>query len=225
MKKGKLIVIDGIDGSGKATQTAFLVKSLRKKRIKVRTIDFPSYHKNFFGKLIGDYLSGIYGDFTKVDPRVASVLYAADRFESGEKIKKWLKEGCVVIADRYTSANQIHQGGKIKDLKERRIFLNWLESLEYSVFKIPKPDLVIFLDVPVKVSRKWLEKKISDRRKKGRRDVAEENLRYLKNSRESGLFLEKKNKNWKKISCCDGMVCMLPEEIHQHVINLVEELI
>lgn len=225
MKKGKLIIIDGIDGTGKATQTELLVKALKKRGIKTRTIDFPHYGVNFFGRLIGEYLSGAYGDFTKTDPRIASVLYAADRFESSRRIREWISRGCIVVADRYVSANQIHQGGKIKDLKERKKFLNWLEALEYSVFKVPKPDLVIFLDVPVKVSRRWLEKKIAERRKKGRRDVAEENLRYLKNSRESGLFLEKKNKNWKKISCCKGMACMLPEEIHRRVLRLVKEVI
>ena len=226
MKKGKLIVVDGIDGSGKATQVKLLEKKLKEKNVKVKTIDFPRYYGNFFGKLIGEYLSGIYGDFTKIDPRVGSVLYAADRFESSAQIQKWIDHGFVVIADRYVSANQIHQGGKIADVKERKKFLEWLDVMEHSVFKIPRPDLVIYLDVPFEVSKIWLQKKVALRKKKylkGRVDVAEDNLTYLKNSRESALILHKQKKNWEKIECCKGTVCMLPEEVHQHVFKIVKE--
>ncbi|MCP6720434.1 MAG: thymidylate kinase [Patescibacteria group bacterium] len=225
-KKGKLIVIDGIDGSGKATQSTLLKKRLRREGIKVRTIDFPRYENNFFGKIIGDYLAGTFGDFIQVDPRIASVLYAADRFESGDKIQAWLSAGYVVLTDRYVSANQIHQGGKISSPQKRKKFLKWLDVMEYDVFKIPRPDLVIYLDVPYEVSREWLRKKVARRSKKylkGRRDVAEDNLIHLRNSRASALNLEKANKNWRKISCCKGMVCMSPEEVHEHVFKLVKK--
>src|SRR3989344_7072606 len=114
-KRGKFIVIDGIDGSGKATQVKLLADKLRRLKIPVKTIDFPRYHDNFFGQLIGEYLSGAYGDFIQTDPRVASVLYAADRFESSREIRQWLADGYLGIADRYVSANSIHQGGKIAD--------------------------------------------------------------------------------------------------------------
>lgn len=225
MKKGKLIVIDGIDGSGKATQVGLLRGRLIKEGVKVKTIDFPQYYDNFFGKLIGEYLSGKYGDFIQTDPRVASVLYAADRFESSKDIKKWLEDGNTVIADRYASANQIHQGGKIDNPKKRKEFLDWLQKMEYGVFGIPKPDLVIYLDVPFEVSKMWLKKKIAQRKKKylnGKRDVAEDNLMHLKNSRNSALKLHKENKNWEKIECCKGTVCMLPEQVHEHVYKIVK---
>lgn len=226
MKKGKLIVIDGIDGSGKATQTALLAKHLKKEGIKCHTFDFPHYDGNFFGTLIGEYLSGKYGDFIEVAPRLASVLYAADRFESSGKIRQWLENGDVVIIDRYASANQIHQGGKIKDKKERKDFLKWLEKMEFEVFKIPRPDLVIYLDVPFEVSKSWLEKKVTQRKKKylkGRRDVAEDNLLHLKASRESALMLEKENRNWTKVECCPGGVCLSPEEVHKKVYGVVQK--
>ena len=224
MSKGKLIVIDGIDGSGKATQTKMLAKRLVKEGFKVKTIDFPRYENNFFGSLIGEYLSGKYGDFSKIDPRVASVLYAGDRFESSEQIKKWLADGYIVVTDRYVSANSIHQGGKIKNPKKRQEFITWLEKMEYGVFKIPKPDLVVYLDVPYEVSKKWLENKVAQRSKKylkGKKDVAEENLNYLKNSRNCALSLATKNKNWTKISCCEGLVCMSIEEVGGEVFNIV----
>lgn len=224
IKRGKLIVIDGIDGSGKATQTKLISKRLMREGFKVKTIDFPRYYDNFFGKLLGEYLAGAYGDFTQVDPRVASVLYAADRFESGKKIGRWLEEGNIVVADRYVSANQIHQGGKIKEVKERKQFMSWLGEMEYDVFKIPRPDLVIYLDVPFEVSKEWLKQKIAQRSKKylrGRRDVAEENLTYLKNSRESALALVGQNRNWKKIECCKGGTCLSPEDVHERVSVIV----
>jgi len=226
MKKGKLIVVDGIDGSGKATQVKLLEKRFKKEGIKVKTIDFPRYYNNFFGKLIGEYLSGIYGDFIQIDPRVGSILYAADRFESSGQIAKWLADGFTVIADRYVSANQIHQGGKITNIQERKKFLEWLDQMEHSVFKIPKPDLVIYLDVPFEVSKMWLQKKVALRKKKylkGRVDVAEDNLIHLKNSRESALILHKQKKNWEKIECCKGTVCMMPEQVHEHVYNVVQK--
>src|SRR3989344_3846430 len=121
-KKGKLIVIDGTDGSGKATQTELLVKVLKNEGRKVKVVDFPDYYSNFFGKFIGHCLSERYYDFVKVHPKIASVLYAADRFESKNTIEKWLKEGNIVIANRYASANQIHQGGKITNTKKRENF-------------------------------------------------------------------------------------------------------
>ncbi|MEQ1500322.1 MAG: thymidylate kinase [Parcubacteria group bacterium] len=226
MQKGKLIVLDGIDGSGKATQVRLLEDRFKKEGIKVKTIDFPRYNDNFFGNLIGEYLSGVYGDFIKVDPRLASVLYAADRFESSKKIDEWLNSGYYVIADRYATANQIHQGGKIKDLKKRKEFLNYLEKMEYSVFKIPRPDLVIYLDVPFEVSKKWLENKVAQRKKtylKGRKDVAEDNLLHLKNSRNSALLLEKQNKNWEKVVCCKGMVCLPPDGVHSEVYKVIKK--
>lgn len=227
-QKGKFIVIDGIDGSGKATQVGLLKEKLVKLGVKVKTIDFPRYADNFFGKLIGEYLSGMYGDFIQVDPRLASVLYAADRFEASGVIRKWLDEGYTVIADRYVSANQIHQGGKINNRKMREAFLKWLDAMEHGVFKIPRPDKVIYLDVPFEVSKEWLQQKVAQRKKgylKGRKDVAEDNLIHLKDSRDSALALEKSNKNWTRIECCDGMVCMLPDQVHEQVFEVVKKII
>ncbi len=228
MQKGKLIVIDGIDGSGKATQVKILKQRLLKEGFKVKTIDFPRYENNFFGSLIGEYLSGLHGDFIAMDSKIASILYAADRFESSKQIKKWLDTGFVVLADRYATANQIHQGGKIDDLKKRKEFLVWLYKMEYGVFGIPKPDLVIYLDVPFEVSKIWLMNKVAKRKKKylnGRKDVAEDNLVHLKNSRNSALLLTKENKNWTKIECCMGNLCMSPEQVGEEVYKIVKKKI
>jgi len=224
--KGKLIVIDGIDGSGKATQAKLLVRRLRGLKLPVKTIDFPRYYDNFFGQLIGEYLTGAYGDFIKTDPRVASVLYAADRFETSGKIRQWLEDGFTVVADRYVSANQIHQGGKIDNAKDRRLFIDWLTQMEYGVFKIPKPDLVIYLDVPYQVSHEWLERKVTQRKKKyagGRKDVAEANLLHLKQSRQAALALAKNEKDWLKIECCKGKTCLPPVAVGELVWQAVDK--
>ncbi len=226
MQKGKLIVIDGIDGSGKATQVKILKQRLLKEGFKVKTIDFPRYESNFFGSLIGEFLTGKYGDFVKMNSRAVSVLYAADRFESSAQIKKWLDQGFVVLADRYASANQIHQGGKIRNLEERAEFLKWLHKMEYGVFKIPQPNLVIYLDVPFEISKqRLLEKTAKDKKKylKGGRDIVEENLRYLKDSRQSAIVLAQENKNWTKIECCKGNVCMSPEQVGEEVYKIVKK--
>src|SRR3990167_5328445 len=131
VKKGKLIVIDGADGSGKTTQTNLLIKHLRKDGEKVRFIHFPRYKENFFGKFIGHCLSEQYYNWVNIHPKIASVMYAADRWESKEEIKDSIKEGYVVVMDRYISANQIHQGGKIANLKKRESFIKWLAEMEY----------------------------------------------------------------------------------------------
>ena len=144
MNQGKLIVIDGTDGCGKHTQTLLLKENLENKGYLVKTIDFPQYGLKSAGPT-EEYLNGKYGSSEDVDAYQASVLYAVDRFDASFKIKKWLREGKFVICDRYVSANMGHQAGKIEDLEEREKFLDWLFNLEFNIFKIPKPDINIFL--------------------------------------------------------------------------------
>ena len=228
MKKGKFIVIDGTDGSGKATQVKELVKNLRKKKIKVKTIDFPRYYNNFFGKFIGECLVGENGNFVKLNPRLASVLYAADRFESSAQIKKWLDVGFNVIADRYVSSNQIHQGGKITDNKKRKEFLNWLEKMEFGVFKLPRPNVIIYLDVPIKISQELLANEGSQKKKKyqqGKKDLVENDLKYMEKSRQSAIRMIKENNHWTTIDCMQGENLKSIKEISEEVFNKVLKII
>ncbi len=204
MKKGKFIVVDGIDGSGKNTQTKAIVEKLKENNQKVEVIDFPQYDNNFFGKLISQYLAGELGSGAEVSPYIASVLYAADRFESSKKIKKWLDSGFIVIADRYVSSNQIHQGGKIKDSQEREKFLKWLNEMEYNVFEIPKPNAIFYLNVSCAVSGKLLDNKDALGRKKyahGKKDIHESDANHMNNARESALKLVEEENNWINIEC------------------------
>jgi dTMP kinase len=228
MKRGKLIVIDGTDGSGKATQVGLLIKRLKRDKKKVKVIDFPDYYSNFFGKFIGHCLSEQYYNFVKVHPKIASVLYAADRFESKDKIEEWLKEGNIVIANRYASANQIHQGGKIVNTKKREEFLKWLAEMEYKVFKIPKPDAVFYLSVPVAMVLKLIKDRNWGQRRGyigNKSDVVEKDKKYMENSYKSALWLAKTQKGWIKIECVKDGKLDTREEIHKKVYEKVKKII
>ena len=229
MKKGRLIVIDGTDGVGKATQTRLLIKRLKKEGRKVVTLDFPQYEKNLFGKLVGECLVGEHGDFLKFSPYVASVLYAADRYESKAKIEKWLKEGKVVVLDRYVSANQIHQGGKIIDSKKRKEFLTWLDSMEHGVFKLPRPDVIVYLSLPVNISLRLLSEKTAQSKKKylknKTKDAHEGNMKHLLSAQKSALSIIKSKGKWQKIECADRKGILSREEIHEMVFNAVKKII
>jgi len=227
-KKGKLIVIDGTDGSGKATQTELLVKVLKNEGRKVKVVDFPDYYSNFFGKFIGHCLSERYYDFVKVHPKIASVLYAADRFESKNKIEKWLKEGNIVIANRYASANQIHQGGKITNTKKRENFLKWLSEMEYEVFKIPRPDVVFYLSVPIPIVLKLIRERDKGKNRSylnKKKDVHEKDVKFLENSRKSALWLAKTQKGWIKIECTSGGKMDERASIHKKIYEKIKRII
>lgn len=226
--KGKLIVIDGSDGVGKATQTKLLVERLKKEKIPVETLDFPQYEKNLFGKLIGECLSGLHGDFVGLDPKIASVLYAADRFESSSKINAWLKAGKVVVLDRYVSANQMHQGGKIRDAKKRKEFLRWLDQMEHGVFGLPKPNIILYLALPVEIALELLKAKhLADKKKylkKGAKDQTENDIRYLLNSQAGALKLIQSSNNWKKIICSNKKGIFSREDIHEKIWSIVKPI-
>lgn len=227
MKKGKLIVIDGTDGSGKATQVAKLKERLINEGVQVESFDFPQYYNNFFGKLIGECLAGEHGNWAGLSPNVASVVYAADRFESSQKISDWLNEGKIVILDRYVSSNQIHQGGKISDERERAEFMQWLDTMEHDVFNIPRPDLILYLDISVDLTKKLLENKSAKEKKKYFEgvDQHEGDIEHLESARESGLKAISENNNWQKIECAVNGEILSIDEIHTKIYELVKDFI
>lgn len=227
-KKGKFIVIDGTDGSGKATQVALLAARLKKEGHTVKLVDFPEYYQNFFGTFIGHCLTEQYYNFINVHPKIASVLYAADRFESKKDIESWLAKGYVVIANRYVSANQIHQGGKIKSPKKRQAFIEWLDEMEYGVFKIPRPDVVLYLSVPLKVSVEMMKERNATSKRNyagNKKDVHEVDLEFQKNSRKSALWLSETLPYFKKIDCAPKNKLQTREEVHGLVYENVKKII
>jgi len=219
MQKGKLIVIEGTDGSGKTTQTEALLNRFKKEGIDSVSIRFPQYEKNLFGGLIREALDGKHGDFIGLDPKIASVLYACDRYETRKKIENWLGEGKIVVADRYVSSNQIHQGGKIKDEKKRKQFLDWLNAMEYDTLGVVKPDAVLYLDVPHEVSIGL----IADR--EGVKDEADSDFEYLKNSKEAGMYMLSKDMFWYRINCMKKNKLLSIEDIHDLVWEKVDKII
>ncbi len=220
------IVIEGTDGSGKATQTKLLLEYLLKRGYKTKTIDFPRYYDNFWGAFIGQGLNGDFGPWNKIDPHIISTFYALDRQESAKLIRSWLKKNFIVVSDRYTSANQLYQAGKIDDPKERNDFIDWLEHLEFEIFKIPKPDLVIFLDVPPHIATKLLEKKSNDKKKrysKERKDLHEKDKELNIRAYKQGIRLSKKLPYFRRVVCHKNDKILSPQEIHEKIVKLVQE--
>jgi dTMP kinase len=227
-KKGKLIVIDGTDGSGKATQVKLLAQALRREGRTVKLLDFPEYYKNFFGKFIGHCLSEQYYNWVNIHPKIASISYAADRWESSAKIKEWLKKGYIVVANRYASANQIHQGGKIANQKKRENFIKWLDEMEYKVFKIPRPDAVFYLHVPMDIILKLIKErnqKTSRAYTGKKKDIVEGNIPYLTNSNKTALWLSKTQKGWIRIECAKDGFIDTRENIHAEIYKKVKKIL
>jgi dTMP kinase len=225
MKKGALIVIDGADGSGKATQTKLLVEHLRSDGLAVETMDFPQYTQNICGKLLRECLDGKRGDFMKVDPRVASVLYAADRFESKDTIQGWLDAGKTVVLDRYVSANMMHQGAKINDAVELEAFLTWLDELEHGMFGIPRPDIILYLDVPLADRIRMIEEAVNNKEHhKGETvDIAEADLTHQQTASDRAKQIVKSRNNWRQIICTKDGALRTREDIHEEVYACIME--
>lgn len=217
MKRGKLIVIEGSDGSGKATQTKLLIKRLKKKGKKVATIEFPQYYKSFFGKLVGRYLHGEFGGVNQVNPYLASILYAGDRLDAKKKMEKLLAKGRITVADRYSPSNLAHQAAKFKTEREKKKYIRWVENLEYKENKIPKPDLVLYLYVPVEISQKLIKGK--------KKDIHEKNVKYLKKVEKIYLELTRKRKNWVKVKCVEKGEILSREKIHDLVWKIVKKYV
>ena len=153
---GKIIVIEGIDGSGKNTQTNHILNYLNNSGIKASKISFPAYEETFFGREVGNYLNGKFGKLDQIHPKLCAMLYAGDRFEKLPEINEKLAAGYFLIIDRYVPSNVAHQAAKLEGKGKREALALWIEELEYTVYGMPKPDMVIFLDVPPKASQELI---------------------------------------------------------------------
>lgn len=217
MKKGKLIVFEGIDGSGKTTQLELLKKYFNENKVPYETIDFPRYWDSFHGKTIARYLKGEFGDVDSVSPYLISLAYSMDRATAKGEMNRWLKEGKLVIANRYATSNMAHQAAKLPE-NEREKYLKWEYELEYRVNKIPKEDLVIYLHVPVGIVSELLIKR-------GTRDIHEKKYEFLSSSQEMYGKLAKKDKHWVEINCVTGSGLLLTKEtIHKKIVALLKKV-
>lgn len=183
---GKFIVLDGTDGSGKATQTQLLAERMTRAGFDVEIADFPQYNTKSAG-MIEEYLSGKYGKTEDVRPYCASIFYACDRYDASFKIKKWLERGKIVISNRYVTANMGHQGEKINNPLERKHFFSWLYELEYEIFGIPKPDLNIILHVPAEISQLLAQQRQKQDWLGKTNDIHQNDLGHLKKAEQTYL--------------------------------------
>lgn len=223
-KKGKFIVIDGTDGSGKTTQLSLLVERLKNLGHSVEIADFPQYNTKSAG-LVEEYLSGKYGNADEVGPYRASIFYACDRYDASFKIRKWLDEGKIVISNRYVTANMGHQGGKIDGEKERKEYFDWLYKLEYEIFSIPRPDLNIILHVPAEISQRLSQQRTREDWKGKTNDIHQDDLAHLKKAESVYLEIANTFPNFYLIECTKNNEILSKEEINNTVFGLVIDLI
>jgi dTMP kinase len=221
----KLFVIEGLDGAGKSTQIKLLRDFFLKKGYNCEYLHFPRTESPWFGELIARFLRGEFGTINNVDPYLVAMLYAGDRKDASEQIAGWLKNGNIVILDRYTYSNIAYQCAKITNSKKQTDLMNWILKLEFGHFAIPKPDLNIFLDVPFT----FTETKLSTNRSgddrnylNGRFDIHESSLSFQKNVRDMYLRVAEKDRRLAVVNCNNKEGGMLfPEEIFEKIINLI----
>jgi len=221
-RRGKLIVIDGGDGSGKQTQADLLVNCLKNKGLPVKYFDFPRYYTSFHGKIVGRFLAGEFGKLNEVNPYLASLAYALDRASLKEEMDEWLGKGGLIISNRYVTSSMAHQAARLPLQKRRQEFIAWLDELEYKVHKIPREDLVIYLYVPWKIGLQLSKKKKERGYVKGL-DIAEISIEHRQKVEKMYLWLAKHKKNWLQINCCRDSKMRSREDIHQEILKVLKE--
>ena len=217
---GTLYVIEGVDGSGKATQTERLYQALLAQGKNVRKVSFPDYDSPS-SSLIKMYLNGEFGtDPQSVNAFATSVFFAVDRFASFRKDwQQFYEDGGIIIADRYVTSNLVHQAGKIADTDEKERYIAWLSDLEYNIFGLPKPDCVIFLDMPPAYSLR-LRQQRGELKQGLSADIHEADQQYLQQAYDNAIGIAK-HQNWHTISCvADGEIRAI-DDIHQEILQTI----
>ena len=221
---GKLIVIEGTDGSGKSTQFRLLTQRLEAESKAFQKLVFPQYSEPS-SALIRMYLGGEFGSNpSDVNAYAASVFYAVDRYASYKKVwQQWYEDGGLIVSDRYTTSNAVHQASK-EPLERQEEFLKWLYDLEYNRMGLPKPDLVVYLDVPTDFTEKMMRRREQDTNTQA--DIHEQDLNYLSTCRRTGKAAAEYY-GWTVIHCVkDGAMRSIEdihEEIYRHVAACLED--
>jgi len=222
---GKLFVIDGTDASGKQTQLKKLQERLEKENIDYRLVSFPNYD-SASSALVKMYLSGEFGENAKdVSPYVASTFFAADRFATYKRyLEKYYEDGGIILADRYTTANMVHQAGKIEDKEEREKFLNWLWDFEFNLYKLPVPTKVFFLNMPPQYAFELMKNRQNKFTHEAQKDIHERDKNHIIDSYNAACEVADKY-NWTKIECVKDDKLKTIEEIHEDIYNQIKEII
>jgi dTMP kinase len=218
---GKLIAIEGIDGSGKRTQVALLRDALGARGHETFVTGFPIY-ESWFGKMVGEFLDGEFGPLEEVDPHFTALLYAGNRFEAKQQIVEALAAGKIVLADRYIGSNMAHQSALLP-AEERGEFVKWIEHLEYQIYGLPRESAVIYLRVPPAEAQKLVALKSARGYTASTHDLLEGNLRHLEDA--AAMYDElAKRANWKSVECFDSTTqgMRAPEVIAAEILTAVE---
>lgn len=221
--QGQLIVIEGVDGSGKQTQTQLLYDRLMKAGEKVMKISYPRYDKKS-SAMVKLYLEGAFGkDPGTISPYIASTFYAADRYASyKEDYEDFLAQGGLVLVDRYTTSNMVHQAGKIKDPDERKRFLDWLWDFEFNLYGLPVPDRVFFLNIPPEINERLIKNRTNKITGKQEKDIHENSPAHLRDSYHSALALVAEY-GWTEIDCVKNNQLRSIESIHEEIWDCIKE--
>ena len=223
--KSKLIVIEGVDSSGKATQSKLLYDKLLEMGYCAGSIEFPNYASDS-SAVVKMYLNGDFGkDPDSVSAYAASMFFAVDRFATVNNTHKDMFDNSdVVIADRYTTSNMVHQASKIADLEQKGVFLDWLYDLEYNKLSLPKPDLTIFLDMPVPYAKQLMAQRANKITNTMQKDIHESNEGYLQEAYDNACFVAERY-NWTRIVCVrDGKVRSI-EDIAGEILDTVKKIL
>ncbi|WP_320047305.1 thymidylate kinase [uncultured Ilyobacter sp.] len=222
---GKLVVIEGTDSSGKQTQTEILYEKLKSEGVKVKKISFPNYDSPA-SEPVKMYLAGEFGKKAKeVNPYPVSTMYAVDRYASFKKDwENFYLEAGVVITDRYTTSNMVHQASKFTDPHEKIKYLDWLEDLEYEKMGIPKPDLVFFLNMPVDVAQELMSERKNKITGDEAKDIHEKDVEYLRMSHQNACNIAK-TYQWREIMCVEKGRLKKIDEISEEIFKAVKEIL
>ncbi len=218
---GKIIALEGIDGSGKRTQLDLLSSELDARGLETFRISFPRY-ESFYGKLVGRYLNGEFGALDAVDPHLSALLYAGDRLEAKPEIEAALSAGKIVLADRYIGSNMAHQSARMPP-EQREEFFAWLKRLEYGLYGLPAEDLVVYLRVPVAEAHRLVGLKSARAYTPLKRDIHEADTGHLE---QTAIIYDQlaTETNWVRIDCINAVsgAMFSPEEIHRAVFHAVD---
>ena len=220
---GKLFVIDGTDGSGKQTQFNKLQERLKEDGVDFRVVSFPNYDSQSSG-LVKMYLSGEFGENAKdVSPYIASTFYAGDRYATYiTGYKDYYEKGGIILADRYTTANMVHQAGKIQDKEEREKFLNWLWDFEFNLYGLPIPTEVFFLNMPVEKSLELIKDRENKFTHAEKKDIHERDKNHLIDAYNAACYVSKKY-NWYEVKCVKENQIRTIEDIHEEIYNEIKK--
>ena len=222
-KSGKLFVIDGTDGSGKQTQLKKMIEHFDADNIDYKTVSFPNYDSPS-SALAKMYLSGEFGKNAKdVSPYVASTFFAIDRYATFKKdYEEFYNNGGIILADRYTTSNMVHQAGKIQDVAERDKFIKWLWDFEFNILKLPIPTEVFFLNMPVNFSLSLMSNRENKFTHDTKKDIHERDVSHLTDSYNAACQVAK-DYNWYEINCVEGNRIRTIEEIHERIFSEIKK--